>query len=441
MSAKKGPTISEQVIQILMEHGPKKVADMMPYINIGTAKSVHSKCLEMAKMNLMSHDADMVWTLKPGVTPMTLVTGKLQDGTKKEEGDMTTETGKDNPLTPPPPPQPLNMEGQFSELLLGSGVDKVYVPTITKLFFSGDINSLKWLKEVLTRHAAGYVKPHQLSLISSTWSKSRGLPYNPDEFDIEGEGQTKGGKTGGAAKLMEDAGIGWKVVKDKDGDWVPMPGGTLSQEEATAAAERRATIAAMGLGGAAATAEEPTEGAEGKPAPKAGKAPRAFQDIFMEKMVDHFFDEKKGRGDEDSPQLKALSQQLERATATINQMREDREQERFDRIEANIAAIASRDPWEDPRSIEIARQRLGIPNTTVTDNSPAVQLMKDSADKIDKNVGRLVGIIERTALQSDLLRPEQTRTPAEKESKADALLAEANKRARSTELRQRAFGM
>lgn len=237
MSAKKGPTISEQVIKILMEHGPKKVADMMPYINIGTAKSVHSKCLDMTKMGMMSHDADMVWTLKPGVTPMTLVTGKLQDGTEKEGEGMTTETGKDKPPGGGGEGAPLDPRDKFTALVKSTGVKTDIIPTITAQFFNGDVNSLDWLRQVLLRNAAGFVETHQARMIITTWAQMCHLPYDPKDFPLEEPEKGKGGKAAeekppksAAATVIEESGIGYKIVKDKDGDWVPAPGGPLSYQ-------------------------------------------------------------------------------------------------------------------------------------------------------------------------------------------------------------------
>lgn len=439
MSATKESNIMTQVVQVLLDHGPMKVTDMMNHITGVEQKSVHNKCLELEKRSILIRDADDVWSLHEGVTSETLTTGELKGGKKIPIGKKEEAGGGGTGAS-------LDPRGLFEATCKGVGLKPEFIPTITDLFFNGDIDSLTWLKEVLTRLAAGFVSQQQARFILAAWSKTRNLPYDPNEFAIEGEEANKGKRVAekeepkkGAAKLMEDAGIGWKVIKDKDGDWVAMPGGTMTQEEATAASERRATIAAMGLGGAAATAEEPAESGEGKPAPKTPKAPRSFQDIFMEKAVDHFFDEKKGRGDEDNPQIKALSQQLDKATSQIQQMRDEREQERLDRIEANIAEIASRDPWSDPGQVARIRQAIGYQPPGVTDSSPAVQLLKDATDKMDKNVNRLTGLVERVVLKGDEFRPEETRTPEQKEAKAGELLGEVGKRQRSVDIRKRAF--
>ncbi len=59
---------------------------------------------------------------------------------------------------------------------------------------------------------------------------------------------------------------------------------------------------------------------------------------------------------------------------------------------------------------------------------------------MDKNVNRLVGIIERTVLKSEEFAPEKTRSPQERESKAVELLGEAQSRERSRGLRVDVFG-
>jgi len=85
------------------------------------------------------------------------------------------------------------------------------------------------------------------------------------------------------------------------------------------------------------------------------------------------------------------------------------------------------------------KQRLGGGGPVVTDNSPAVQLIKDTTDKMDKNVARLTGLFERTMLHSEVFNPEKTRTTQERDSKAGELLSEVQSRERSRTLRKDAF--
>lgn len=457
MSTARGVPIADQVIKVLYENGPKKAGDMRTWIKF-PYKSIYQKCLDLQKMGLVSKDDQSVWTITPGVTPKTLETGEREPpGSHKPVGGDGTTDNPPKDKTPPDGETPaggatgmaLDPRALFEQTMKSVAVKPPEViPTIANVFFGGDIDNLQWLHDVLRRHASGFVAPNQIRLIISAWSTARGLPYDENEFPLEGFDKGKSVKPGekeetktGAAKLMADAGIGWKVVKDKDGDWVAQPGGTMSQEEATAAAERRATIAAMGLGVPAASSEETPESGDGKPVPKTGKGSRSFQDIFMEKAIDHFFDKDKTKDGEDSPTIKALTVQVQQANQTIQQLKDQQEKEWKEKMEANLAAIASRDPWSDPTEIARARQLLNIPSTTVTDNSPAVQVLKDSTEKIDKNVGRLVGLIERVALKSDEFRPEERRSSAEKEAKAGDLLNEAAERERARALRLRTFGV
>ncbi len=404
----------EQILQALQEHGPMNYAQMMEHIQGPGQHTVETKCLEMLKIGELARDEiSKVYS--------------INENKPSPDGKGTVGA-------------PLNPEPQFSELLLGVGVDRVYVPTITKLFVDGDTKDLKWLREVLTKHAAGFIKKHQVSLILASWSKSLGLPYNPDDFPIEGEGEGEKDKKppkSMAATIAEEAGIGFQIGKDKEGDWVVKPGGPLTYEAALTAAQRSNYIKAVerSQSGSGDGSEEPAEEADGKPTAKGGRAARSFNELFMAKALDVMFDSKKSAGD--SEVVQALQGQITALQNTIGDLKDNEQRERLDRIEANLASIASRDPWDDPRGIEM-RQRLNTPN--VTDSSPAVQLIKDSTDKMDKNVARLVSIVEKAALQTDAFRPEESRTPAEKEAKAGALLSEAQNRERSKELRKRAFG-
>ena len=78
---------------------------------------------------------------------------------------------------------------------------------------------------------------------------------------------------------------------------------------------------------------------------------------------------------------------------------------------------------------------------TVTDQSPTVQLIKDQSDKLDKNMNRLVGLLERAILrgQEDVI-PEEHSTPEERDQRAERLLGRMEQATRSRELRQELFG-
>jgi len=122
-------------------------------------------------------------------------------------------------------------------------------------------------------------------------------------------------------------------------------------------------------------------------------------------------------------------------------MERERLEGRFEHLEGVIAQLAARDPWDEYDRIEAMKQRFGGGAPVVTDQSPAVQLIKDTTDKMDKNVSRMVGLFERTMLHSDVFNPETTRTTKEREGKAGELLGEVQSRDRSRGLRKEAFGV
>lgn len=449
MSPKKGLPADEKIIQLLLEHGPKQVKDLMPWLKNTKAKTVHNRCFEMERMGLISRDDDGVWTLKPGVTPESLVTGDLKDKTKQEAKGMVETKGEEKPAGggsgDTEAVKPLDARGKFAVLVASTGVDKDMVPTIRDQFFNGDINKLSWLRQVLLTNSLGFVTVNQARVIITSWGQFCGLPYNPDDLPTEESSQGKGGKASAkplSAQLADEAGIGYRVDVDQWGNWKAVVGGPLSYQEALDKAERRATIAAMTAGQVVAGAEEAAEGTEGKQAPKGMKKVESLQDYFMKKVIDEFIEGKKGKGDGESSELvRALQTQISTLQTSLKDMKDQQLQDRLGSMEANLAAIASRDPWSDPAELARARQSLGIPSTTVTDNSPVVQILKDSSDKLDKNVGRLVGLVERVALKSDEFRPEEKRSSEEKEAAASALLTEAASRDRSKALRQRTFGL
>ena len=88
------------------------------------------------------------------------------------------------------------------------------------------------------------------------------------------------------------------------------------------------------------------------------------------------------------------------------------------------------DAIEGPRQVPV-----------VTDQSPTVQLIKDQSDKLDKNMNRLAGILERTMLrgQEDVI-PKEHSTPEERDQRAERLLGRMEQAGRSRELRRDLFG-
>ena len=107
--------------------------------------------------------------------------------------------------------------------------------------------------------------------------------------------------------------------------------------------------------------------------------------------------------------------------------------------------MATRNPLGEYLETQTQLQALGLaggPQQHVTDTSPTVQLVKDQSDKMDKNMNRLVGVLERVVLRDhDQLAAEETNsTPQQQEEKAAELLGRLKGTTRSKELRDSLWG-
>jgi len=441
MSTTKTPSIVTQIVDKLYSEGAMKVAQMCETIKY-PYKSVYTKALELQKLGLADKDDDGVWSLRDGVTPQTLITGEIGPPAPPAPGAEEVEPGKPTPPIARSPGIPLDQRSMFIKHCTDIGIaPREAIPTITDIFFSGDINSLQWLNQVLSKDAAGYVTHQQRRLMLSWWANTRRLDFDEEEYGFppqgKGEKDTKGKKLGAAEVKPErrlDPGMGWKVDRDKDGAWITVPGGPMSYQEAIDASERRALIDSYNKGGGGQEAEGEEGLEEGAPARKGGKKQESLVEYMMKKMVDKMLEGPGAQGDGQSETVTKLTERIEN-------MERERQEERFDRIEGMVAQIAARDPWEEYDRIQAMKDRLGGGAPVVTDQSPAVQLIKDTTDKMDKNVSRMVGLFERTMLHSEVFNPENTRTPKDRESKAGELLGEVQSRDRSRALRKDAFNV
>lgn len=331
----------------------------------------------------------------------------------------------------------LDQSRLFSEHLRNIGVRRDVINTITEMFFSGDINDLQWLKRVLTLQAAGFVSPHQANITLSWWSNTRNLDIDDSLFIKLGKEAVKTEeKTAPApAPVAEapaaqglDLGVGWDIQKDESGEWVAVQGGPLSQKEAYDRAERRQAMSVV-------KQQKPSVAVAGAGEAK-GEAPN-FMDKVVDKLLEVVFTGGGIGGDKDG----ALMAQITQLQGQVQNMREQQQEERMQRMEALIGQALSRDPLEDYNKVERIRQQLGAGAPIITDQSPAVQLIKDATDKFDKTSGRLFGIMERVMIKSDQFNPENTRTPEERDAVASKLLGEVGDREEVRDLRQTTFGI
>jgi len=431
--------IEEQVIAHLTKKEMATSKQMAKTISY-KAKSIETKCLLLEGKGLIfraQEDATAspnIWQKREGVTVDTVKTGELT--MNSQTGEPTT-----SPAATPAESQDLDQKAMFIDHLTKIGVSpKAAIPTIADIFFSGDINSLPWLNKVLLEEAAGFVNPNQRRLIVSWWSHTRGLPYKEEDFFPEPEAEEKARKGPGRGKPGEekpvkplDLGVGWKVSKDQVGDWVALPGGAMTYQEAVEAAERRHLISVYQTPKGDESGDDDGEGEPVRRRAGGGKREEPLVEKMMMKLMDKMLDGDKGRES-------AGDERVERLQEQVNRMQEERLEDRFERVEGLIAQVASRDPWDEYDRIQSMKDRLGVGGAVVTDQSPAVQIIKDSSDKLDKNVSRVVGIMERFILREGDFKPEETRSESERAQKADQLLETARDRERSRGLRKNAFG-
>ena len=326
--------------------------------------------------------------------------------------------------------QPLSGDkGKFKALLMDCGVRRA-LDTITDTFFAGDTENLAYLVNVLEDSRA-YVDPQQKRLIVRYWAHYTDSPPLSPELETRLSRDPEKGKPTAETRFTSE--IGWRVEKDKAGDYMPRPGGELAtyQEALRWAATMNAT---KGF--------EEDEPAEGEEAGEGGKGRRrrgaanSLESLLMKAVIDKAFPGNGGSSAADE-RVRELEKQLA-------DEREARMSDRFERLEALIAANAGGDQVEaliKQRDQMLALGMIPTPTAISPGDSPTVSILKDSTDKLDKNMNRFVGIMERAMLRGhDNILPEDRSTEAEQEDRAGTLLNRIDQNDRSRQLAKNLWG-
>lgn len=345
--------------------------------------------------------------------------------------------------SPPPPEEPRNLDQRdlFTEQLKAVGVRRDVIATITDIFFTGDINDMRWAEEALGNQAAGYVSPTQKKLVLSWWARTRGLEYEGSPAPAKevavttpapaSTPTTESSSPSGLPPL--DLGMGYDVQK-VEGEWRVVPNGPMTYKEAWDRLERQRMLDNLPKHPVGSTpAGSPAGGGE-NPAGAAG--PTDLMNLLMTKMIDNLFEKKDG-GDS---QLVGVIQGLQQKVADLQNAAQN---QRLEQIETALSQVLTRDPVAELQRVQQMKAALGVPDggPVVTDQSPAVQLIKDSTDKLDRNVNHLIGVFERVMLRNEKFIPENTRSPEERTSMAASLLEEVEGRERFSQVRSQAFGI
>ncbi|KKK63339.1 hypothetical protein LCGC14_2995260, partial [marine sediment metagenome] len=195
-SGKRRPSIADLIVETLYDKGPLDCSGLVPHLPDKTYKSISTSCLLLEKQHILERDEERVWSLRPGVTPQTMIDGTLtppsETPPESEEGEGDVEAegaaagrrpGALRPPVPPKEPVALDSKQKFINELKAIGVTPVTtIPTIASIFFEGDIDSLSWLNHVLKEVAAGWVTPRHRRLVMEWWARTRGLPFEEDEY-------------------------------------------------------------------------------------------------------------------------------------------------------------------------------------------------------------------------------------------------------------------
>lgn len=427
MTDTRKPGLARLIISLLAQKGAmgeEAIATSLEH----TPRDVKKRLYDLEKQSKIVNNGDGTYSVAEGVLADSFPVEEESD-----DGDRDEEKGEKAPVPlKEVKGKTLDSRGVFIELLKTVGVkpDSI-IPTLANTYFAGDVDDLKWLEDCLMKTGRGFVTPNQFRSIRLNWSKTRGLPFNAAEFKDEDEPSTSPKVKAPGKGGTVDPGIGWKIEKDKNGEWVARPGGPIEDYEvALDRAERRQALQQYtGSGG---------EGDDEQPKIKSGaKAQPSLTDQLLStvltKMVENM-DGGKNRGESD--EVKLLREEVRR-------MKEDKQEQRFERIEGMITNIANRDPLAEFEDIQERRKKLGlVAAPVVTDASPAVQLIKNTGDKLDKQVDKITGLLERQMLlREGDYKPEETRTLQDREAKAEQLSQVISTRERSRELRKKLFDL
>ena len=232
-------TCEQQIIALLGNRGPMTVRDMRRFIPY-RYQTIYAKTLKLEAEGFVERYKNDMWSLKPGVLPVSYTSREKASchntPTSSENSSLDTESAS----------FVLDPKDKFIETMKAIGVSPAdAIPTIADIFFSEDIDNVKWLDYVLSKEAAGFVMPHQRQLMIAWWAYTRGLNY--DEIDLEDEAseydeQEKRKTEECKQSHPMDLGFGWRIGKNKSGDWVPIQGGPLTYEQAARYAQKRAII-------------------------------------------------------------------------------------------------------------------------------------------------------------------------------------------------------
>jgi len=164
---KKQPTLRSLIVTLIAEEGPRKLSGMTRILG-SSYQSLNSEVLKLRRLGVLEKDADGVLSLVPGIDPAAF--------------GIEVITSDPAPPTPPETDRELSLQDKFEDLLRRVGVKKG-AKAIAEIYFSGDdIWNAQWLHRVLSDDAQGFVTEAQSKLIMGYWARTKGIPYEYEDF-------------------------------------------------------------------------------------------------------------------------------------------------------------------------------------------------------------------------------------------------------------------
>jgi hypothetical protein len=177
MTAKKKKQLNlrSRIVYLITEQGPRPQKGMTKILG-AYYQSLNSEILELRNLGVLEKSDDGVLSLVQGVNlaqfGIEVTSSENRNKAKTSASQSSMPSWRDGDFT---------HQEKFVKLLRSVGV-KTAADTIADIFFAGNVNSLRWLYQVLVVTAEGFVTEDQAKLIMPSWAFYWGIPYDHDEF-------------------------------------------------------------------------------------------------------------------------------------------------------------------------------------------------------------------------------------------------------------------
>jgi hypothetical protein len=173
---KRKPNLRSRIVSLIVERGPRPQRGMTRTL-VASYQSLNTEILELRRLGVLEKSDDGVLSLIQGVDLAQFgIEVPLNENpitTKTSASEATMEYWNEGDFT---------HQEKFVRLLRSVGVKQEIGKTICHLYFNGNVNSMRWLYQVLVVTAKGFVTEDQAKMIMPSWAYYWGVPYNHEDF-------------------------------------------------------------------------------------------------------------------------------------------------------------------------------------------------------------------------------------------------------------------